>query len=252
MKLAIAIPTYNEAANVRKLLPAIKKATADYPDLRCTVFVIDDNSPDGTADITEKLSAKLKTKDFSIRVIRRQAKNGLGRAYVFGFHHILKLDFDYVLQMDADLSHNPKYIPALLDAAKTADFVVGSRYIKGGATPDWSWNRKLLSRGGNLYTRLFLSSRITDYTGGYNLYATSLLERIDLDNLQAGGYGFLIELKYKALQNCNKVAQVPIIFMDRQYGNSKIPSNTLIKNMLLVPQIKIAGRHEQKSASIDS
>lgn len=241
MKLAIAVPTYNEASNIKKLIPAIDKSLGSYPHLQCTVFIIDDNSPDGTADIAESLSDKLKSKSIKITVLRREKKEGLGRAYVYAFHKILTQQFDFILQMDADLSHDPKYLPKFLDATKEADFVVGSRYMKGGATPDWSWNRKLLSRGGNLYTRLFLGSRITDYTGGYNLYSSDLMRRIHLDSLQAGGYGFLIELKYRALQNCQRTVQVPIIFMDRTHGESKIPKSTLVKNLLLVLQIKFRG-----------
>jgi dolichol-phosphate mannosyltransferase len=239
MKLAIAIPTYNEAANITKLLPAIINNLKRYAELQCTVFVIDDNSPDNTADIAEKLGTQLNSAKFRITVLRRKQKEGLGHAYVHGFHRILQQKFDYILQMDADLSHDPKYLPDFLDAADNADLVVGSRYMKGGATPDWTWDRKFLSRGGNLYTRFFLGSKITDYTGGYNLYSADLLRKLDLDTLQAGGYGFLIELKYKALEACHNIIQVPIVFMDRQHGNSKIPQGTILKNLLLVPKIKL-------------
>jgi dolichol-phosphate mannosyltransferase len=242
MKLAIAIPTYNEAKNIKKLIPAIDRSIKNYPGLTTTVFIIDDNSPDGTSTIAEQLSKSFKEKRFTIRVLHRKKKEGLGKAYVFAFQEILSKDFDFILQMDADLSHDPKYLPQFLDATKEADFVVGSRYVQGGATPDWTWDRKLQSRGGNLYSRIFLGSKITDYTGGYNLYSAELLKSIILSNLQAGGYGFLIELKYKALINCNKVVQVPIVFKDRQHGSSKIPRNTIIKNFLLVPEIRF--RHK--------
>ncbi len=241
MKLAIAIPTYNEATNIKKLLPAIDKYLKPSQDVQCTVFVIDDNSPDGTADIAEKTGRQLSRKGFGVQVMRRRKKDGLGRAYVYAFHKILPQKFDCILQMDADLSHNPKYLPQFLAAAAAADLVVGSRYVRGGSTPDWQWHRKLLSRGGNLYTRLLLGSRITDYTGGFNLYSRELLHKIDLDSLQAGGYGFLIELKYKALQNCHDVRQVPIVFMDRQHGDSKIPKGIIIKNLVLVLNIRFSG-----------
>jgi dolichol-phosphate mannosyltransferase len=238
MKLAIAVPTYNESTNLKKLLPSIKKSLRGYPRLKCTVFVVDDSSPDGTAVVAQTLNKKLKDKAFSVKVLSRKKKEGLGRAYVYAFHYILGQKFDYVLQMDADLSHNPKYIPKFLDAAKTADLVVGSRYIKDGATPDWSIKRRLLSRGGNTYTRKMLSSQISDYTGGYNLFSTDLLHKIDLESLQAGGYGFLIELKYKALAKCHSVEQVPIVFMDRKHGDSKIPRGIILKNLLLVANLK--------------
>jgi dolichol-phosphate mannosyltransferase len=240
MKLAIAIPTYNEAANIKKLLPAIKENLSNESSVDCTVFVIDDNSPDGTADISDKVGKKLKATKFNVKVIRRKKKEGLGRAYIYAFHAILALDYDYILQMDADLSHDPKYIPQFLQATEDCDFVVGSRYVKGGATPDWSWNRKLLSRAGNIYTKTILSSKISDYTGGYNLFSAALLHKINLDTLQAGGYGFLIELKYKALENCHNVAQVPIVFMDRQHGDSKLPRGIIIKNILLVMKVRFS------------
>ncbi|HUD10518.1 MAG TPA: polyprenol monophosphomannose synthase [Candidatus Saccharimonadales bacterium] len=241
MKLAIAVPTYNEAINISKLLPAIKKHVINYQGLECTVFIIDDNSPDGTADIATAIGKKISDKKFNVRVLNRAKKEGLGRAYVFAFQQIIPENFDYILQMDADLSHDPKYIPEFLDQTKNADFVVGSRYIKGGSTPDWQWYRKLQSRGGNFYARLFLGSKITDYTGGYNLYSQDLLKKIKLETLQAGGYGFLIDLKHKALMHCKNAVQVPIVFKDRQHGNSKIPRSTIIKNFLLVPSIRYRG-----------
>ena len=174
--------------------------------------------------------------------MHRMGKDGLGKAYVAGFHQLLKKNYTHILQMDADLSHDPKYIPEFIQAAKTADFIVGARYIKGGATPDWAWHRKLLSRFGNLYTRLFLGSKIHDYTGGYNMYSADLLRAIDLATLQAGGYGFLIELKYRAVTHAKIIHEVPIVFMDRLHGTSKIPRSTIIKNLLLVPQLVLHHR----------
>jgi dolichol-phosphate mannosyltransferase len=238
MKLAIAVPTYNEAANIKKIIPAISKSIKDYPKLTTTLFIVDDNSPDKTGDIAEKLGEQYKTTHFQIEVLHRAKKEGLGQAYIYAFKKILSKKFDYILQMDADLSHDPRYIPAMLDATKKADLIIGSRYIKGGATPDWSWNRKLQSQGGNWYSRLFLGSRITDYTGGYNMFSAQLLHDLNLDSLQANGYGFLIVLKYRALQLCENVQQIPIIFRDRQHGKSKIPRNTIFKNLMLVPKIK--------------
>ncbi len=242
MKLAIAVPTYNEATNIKKLLPAIQKNLLAYPDLECVVFVIDDASPDGTADVAERLGKQLQTKGFRVQLIRRQKKEGLGKAYVFAFHKILKQDFDYILQMDADLSHDPKYLPEFLRATGNADFVVGSRYVKGGSTPDWQWHRKLLSHGGNTYTRLLLDSKITDYTGGFNLYSAKLLKDINLDRIQAVGYGFLIELKYKALKHSRGVVQVPIVFMDRRHGSSKIPRGIIFKNLALVAKLRFTAK----------
>lgn len=238
-KIAIATPTYNEAKNIQKLIPAVAIVCQKFPDLSFTLLVIDDNSPDGTADKAEAAAKKLKVKNFTVDVLRRKGKEGFGKAYVHGFDTLLAQKFDYIIQMDADLSHDPKYLKDFIEAAQNgADFVVASRYIKGGGTPDWGLHRKLLSRGGNLYTRLFLGSKITDYTGGYNMYSADLLRRIDTGSLQASGYGFLIELKYRALQHSKSHHQVPIVFMDRQHGTSKIPKSTLFKNLVLVPKIR--------------
>lgn len=240
LRLAIAVPTYNEAKNLKKLTSEIKAAVKET-GVPATLLIIDDNSPDGTGKIADKLAQTETTKNFQIKVLHRKGKEGLGKAYVAGFELLLndKNDFTHILQMDADLSHNPKYIPAFLKSAETADFIAGSRYIKGGDTPDWTFIRKFLSRGGNLYTRMFLGSKIHDYTGGYNLYSKQLLSSLDLTSLQHGGYGFLIELKYRAIRNTTNVREVPIVFMDRLHGTSKIPKNTLIKNLVLVPKLKI-------------
>jgi dolichol-phosphate mannosyltransferase len=141
--------------------------------------------------------------------------------------------------MDADLSHNPKYIPQFIELAKDTDLVIGSRYVKGGGTADWSWNRKFLSRGGNLYTRAILDKRISDYTGGFNLYSEKLLRSLPMDDIYSKGYGFLIDLKYRALGKSKSVAQVPIIFTDRLHGKSKMPKNIIISNLILVPKIRL-------------
>ncbi len=240
IKLAIAIPTYNESDNINKLISNIKKYTVK-DNVPCTVLFIDDNSPDGTGDIIDKLIKSESSKLFTIQVLHRMEKDGFGRAYVAGFKKLLKQNFTHIIQMDADLSHNPKYISNFISIIQNTDtdFIVGSRYIKGGDTPDWSIHRKLLSRSGNQYTRLLLGNRIHDYTGGFNLYSHRLLNAISLDSLQASGYGFLIELKFKALAHCTNVKEIPIVFMDRKHGSSKMPKSTIIKNFLLVPKIKL-------------
>lgn len=242
VRLAIAIPTYNEVKNIAKLVAHIKKAVAKAGIESCTVLVIDDNSPDGTGTTADRLAKAEKSKSFQVKVLHRVAKDGFGRAYVAGFKQLLKEDYTHIMQMDADLSHDPKYLPAFLKATQDYEFVVGSRYIRGGATPDWSGNRKLLSHFGNLYTRVFLGSKIHDYTGGYNLYSAKLLKALDINSLQAGGYGFLIELKYRALRKAKKVHEVPIVFMDRVHGTSKIPRSTIFKNLILVPQLRLNNR----------
>jgi dolichol-phosphate mannosyltransferase len=235
VKLAIAIPTYNEAANIRVLLESIHDQVSD---VQTAVFVIDDNSPDGTADIVRAMAKAHKTKNFEIVVITRKVKDGLGRAYIFGFNEILKTEPDYIMQMDADLSHNPIYLPLFIKAAQQHDFIVGSRYAAGGATPDSSLVRKLLSRGGNLYARLILGNKITDYTNGFNMFSTDLLRQINPSTIQSTGYGFLMELKFRALRHAQSVYEIPIVFHIRHQGKSKLPKSTIFKNFFLVPLIK--------------
>jgi dolichol-phosphate mannosyltransferase len=237
--IGIVVPTYNEAASVIPLLGALRRSVATVPGLETTVLFVDDNSPDGTAKIIEEQRTEQKSSELDIRILHRPQKEGLGKALVDGLNLLLDDGaFHYLLLMDADLSHQPRYIPQLLDAAADAEMVVGSRYVDGGATPDWAWYRRVLSRGGNRYARFFLGSTITDYTGGFNLFATDLLRRVDLSSLQSSGYGFEIELKYRALRLAHGVRQVPIVFVDRRAGESKIPRNTIFKNLLLVPRIR--------------
>ena len=253
ISLAVAVPTYNEAETVGPLLDVMQASLGDVEGLTTTVLFIDDNSPDGTAKLIEGCQEDRQSHNFRIRLLGRPRKEGLRRAYVDGFRYLLADgSFDFILQMDADLSHHPRYIPKLLEAGRDADLVVGSRYIQGGGTPDWGWRRRLLSWGGNRYARLLLGPPITDYTGGFNLFSTGLLGRIDIERLHASGYGFQIELKYQALQLTSAVQEVPIVFMDRRVGESKIPSNTIVEGLLVVPRIRRAApprtRWEQRSA----
>ena len=239
LRLAIVVPTYNEVTNVQNLIDSIAAVAKLNADVELTVVVIDDSSPDGTAELVESLAEGWQTVNFSVRVINKPTKNGLGAAYVYGFAQLENQGFDYFLQMDADLSHDPRYITGFIHQARAGvDFVVASRYIPGGGTPDWTLNRRILSRGGNFYARLILSRRITDYTGGFNMYSAALIKRMDMQTIAATGYGFLLVLKYRALLNCTSLAELPIVFLDRTHGSSKMPSSTLIKNFVLVPKIK--------------
>lgn len=242
IKIAVLIPTYNEAQNLPALLRAMHKASTNFIDVSFTIYIIDDSSPDGTAECAEILNKELESVLFKVSIIRRIKKEGLGKAYIDGFKQMLAMEetFDFVLQMDADLSHNPEYIDQFVSAVRTgADFVVGSRYIHGGSCPDWSWYRKLLSRGGNTYARLILGRKITDYTGGFNMYSLNVLKKINWDTLDSAGYGFLIDLKYQAQQVSKKIIEIPIQFLDRQHGQSKMPLNTIFQNFALVLRIKI-------------
>ena len=239
MKLGIVVPTYNEAVNIVLLLKALKKQALKMGDVTFLVAVVDDNSPDGTSKIANKLGKELAGPNFNVVVIDRTKKDGYGKACVEGMNYLLSKKVDLVLSMDADLSHNPKYLKSFIAASKDHQLVIGSRYVPGGATPEWPLLRKILSRYGNYYARLFLNKGISDYTGGFNLYSPKLLKEIDLNNIESTGYGFLIELKYKASKKANSIHQVPIVFHDRQHGKSKIPKSTLIKNFFLVPKLRI-------------
>ncbi|MFT4028598.1 MAG: polyprenol monophosphomannose synthase [Protaetiibacter sp.] len=240
VRLAIAVPTYNEVNNVDSLIAGISEVAEHARDVDVTLHIIDDSSPDGTADHVRALAPSVQSPNFHVEVIDKPAKEGLGAAYIYGFERILTTEPDYVLQMDADLSHDPKCIAGFIHQARVGkDFVVASRYIPGGGTPDWSFNRRFLSRGGNIYARMLLSRRITDYTGGFNMYSRSLLERISPSTIRATGYGFLLVLKYRALLSAESFIELPIVFLDRTHGSSKIPRSTLIRNFLLVPLIRL-------------
>jgi len=243
MRIALLIPTYNEAINIELLLKSLASTIATIPQVQFDIFVIDDSSPDGTAQVALELNRQLKTDRFQIQVINRAKKEGLGKAYINGFKTILSLDQpqDFVMQMDADLSHSPKYLPQFIDAIKQgADFIVGSRYIPGGSAPNWGLHRKIASRGGNFYSQLMLGKRITDYTGGFNLYSIELLKRLDMQSIEQDGYGFLIGLKFKASVHSKKIIEVPIQFMDREYGNSKMPISTIFKSFLFVTKMRLS------------
>lgn len=242
VRLTVVVPTYNEAASLPPLLSVLDAELAALPSVDARVLVVDDGSPDGTGAIAEQLAAAKSFRHVYLDVVHRPRKDGLGRAYVDGLNRAIAAGADAVLQMDADLSHHPQHLRTMLAALDDADVVVGCRYIEGGSTPDWSLGRRLLSRFGNLYARAWLGSTITDYTGGYNLFRSDLLRRIDLSTLHADGYGFMIELKYAAMVAGARVRQVPITFRDRRVGSSKIPRDTMVKNLLLVPRVRVSRR----------
>jgi dolichol-phosphate mannosyltransferase len=240
VKIGILIPTYNESINSPILLEKLKSNLSNLKDVEFNILIVDDNSPDGTSQIVKKVAKNLNSSYFKINVLDRKMKDGYGKACVAGMLFLIERGVDKVLTMDADLSHNPQYIKEFIEASQHSDLIVGSRYIKGGDTPDWPFIRKFLSKYGNYYARLFLGSKIADYTGGFNMYDKQLIHDIDLKNIKSTGYGFLIELKFKASQKSKSISQIPIIFRDRQHGKSKIPKNTLIKNLLLVPRLRIS------------
>jgi dolichol-phosphate mannosyltransferase len=250
MKLAILIPTYNESQNISLLLNEIKLNTSYITEAEIEVYVIDDSSPDKTGELVNICKAKLNSNHFNINLITRDKKEGLGAAYISAFKYLLDLQKppDLVLQMDADLSHNPIYISDFLHAAtEGSDFVVGSRYIVGGSIPNWAWYRKILSKSGNYYSRIVLGNEITDYTGGYNLFSIALINKINFDDINHQGYGFLIALKYHALLLSKKTSQIPIKFLDRSFGHSKMPASTILKNFLLVLIIRFSPKRPLSS-----
>lgn len=209
----IVVPTYNEAENLPRMLEALRE---EIPGAR--VLVVDDNSPDGTGALADAAAAE----DEQIRVLHRTAKEGLGAAYVAGFARALADGHDAVVQMDCDFSHSPQAVPMLLDALADVDLAIGSRYVPGGSTPGWGMTRKLISRGGSFYARTILGMHVRDLTGGFKAWRADLLRRIDLNGILTRGYGFQIEMTYRAHQAGARIAELPIAFEDRQAGQSKM------------------------------
>jgi dolichol-phosphate mannosyltransferase len=226
MRVLVVLPTYNEAQNIGQVVRRIRTALDS-----ATVLVVDDGSPDGTADIAEVLGKELG----NVEVMRRTHKSGLGSAYRAGFRWGMDHGFEACVEMDADLSHQPEALPSLiapLDAGH--DLVIGSRYVRGGSIPDWKWHRRLLSRGGNVYADLLLGLGVADSTAGFRAYRTSLLERIDLDHIRADGYGFQIEMTYQGKRAGASVVEVPIRFVDRVEGESKMSMFIVVEALGLV------------------
>ena len=227
MKKMIIIATYNEKDNIEKMLAEVYE---NVPDVH--VLVIDDNSPDKTYEIVENLAAtKYSGKLF---LIKRAGKLGLGTAYVAGFNWGLARDYDAIGQMDADFSHNPKYLPSMFEALKTYDLVLGSRYVAGGGDVNWSLKRKLISRGGSLYAKIILGLPQNDLTGGFKCFRREVLETIDVNQLKSTGYSFQIETTYKTYLNGFKIKEIPIIFEDRVLGVSKMSGNIFKEAILMV------------------
>jgi len=226
MRALVVIPTYNEAGNISEVLRRVRTAAPD-----AEVLVVDDGSPDGTADLAEVVGREVG----GVHVLRRAAKAGLGDSYSAGFGWALDRDVPIVVEMDADLQHDPAVVPALLAAIDDgADLVIGSRYIEGGSIPDWRWHRRLLSRGGNRYAASVLSLGLRDATSGFRAYRRDLLRRIDLDAVYANGYGFQIEMAYLSVRGGATVVEIPIRFVARRVGESKMSGTIVVEALLLV------------------
>jgi dolichol-phosphate mannosyltransferase len=212
-RVLVVIPTYNEADNLRPIVERLRRAVPAVE-----VLVADDNSPDGTGELADLMAAD----DASVHVLHRPGKQGLGAAYLAGFGWAREHGYDAVVEMDADGSHAPEELPRLLDAARDADVVIGSRWTAGGQVVNWPWHRQLLSRGGNLYTRLALGMPVSDATGGFRVLRVDALDRLDLDSVGSQGYSFQVELCWRAHRAGLRTAEVPITFAERERGASKM------------------------------
>ena len=226
MRALVVLPTYDEAANIEEVLRRLRAACP-----HASVLVVDDASPDGTADLAERIGEELG----EVEVMRRPAKSGLGSAYRDGFRHGLAHGFDIMVEMDSDLSHDPAALPTLLERVEQgADLAIGSRYVPGGSIPDWSWHRRALSKWGNRYAAGVLGIRVHDATSGYRAYAASSLAQIDFHTVRADGYGFQIEMAHRVLQSGGSVEEVPIQFIDRVRGTSKMSGRIVVEALVLV------------------
>lgn len=228
-KTLIIVPTYNECENLPEL---VKQIHGEVPHAH--LLIVDDNSPDGTGALADGIAQS----DERVHVLHREGKLGLGTAYIAGFKWALARDYERVFEMDADFSHQPKYLPAFLAAAEEADLVLGCRYMPGGGTEDWTFFRRFVSKGGNLYARMVMGLRFKDLTGGYKCFRREVLETIDLDAVKSKGYAFQIELTYRAKLAGFKIAEVPIIFPDRKLGQSKMSGRIVREAMVNVVKLR--------------
>ncbi len=229
MKSIVIVPTYNEKENIAEIVPAIFKQEKEV-----NILVVDDNSPDGTAQVVRDMQKNY----LKLHLLSRAGKEGLGRAYIAGFQWALENNFEFIVEMDADLSHRPQDLSKLLQAGIENDFVIGSRYVTGGSTVNWTLLRKMVSRGGSLYSRMILGHPIRDWTGGFNGWKAKVLKGIDLPTVKSNGYSFQIELKYKACQKGFVYKEVPIVFADRLVGLSKMNSKIVLEAFYRVWQIR--------------
>ncbi len=219
-RIVVIIPTYNERENLERIVARVRAAVPE-----AHILVADDNSPDGTGDIADTLSGT----DDHVRVMHRQGKEGLGAAYLAGFDWCLEQGYDVVVEMDADGSHQPEQLPLLLDALRDADLVLGSRWVKGGSVVNWPKSREALSRGGSLYTRMMLGVPMRDATGGYRAFRADTLRKLDLTGVESAGYCFQVELGWRAVKAGMRVREVPIEFVEREFGDSKMDRRIVVE-----------------------
>jgi dolichol-phosphate mannosyltransferase len=226
----VILPTYNEAENLERIVGAVLE---QLPDSR-RVLIVDDNSPDGTGKIADRLAGS----EDSVAVLHRQRKEGLGPAYLAGFRVALDGGAERIIEMDADFSHDPAFLPRLIEATEGADLAIGSRYVPGGGITEWGPMRRFISRGGSAYARAALGLPIRDLTGGFKCFRRIVLETIDLDTIEARGYAFQVETTYRAIKSGFRVVEVPIVFKDRADGTSKMSRAIVAEAMWRVPAMR--------------
>jgi dolichol-phosphate mannosyltransferase len=230
----LVLPTYDEASNLEPIVAAVRKSLP----AEARILVVDDNSPDGTGDIADRIAAE----SSDVSVLHRPEKEGIGPAYVAGFRHALASGAELVAQMDADFSHDPADLPRLLEAAGSADLVLGSRYVAGGGVTEWGPLRRAISRGGSAYARALLGVSVRDLTGGFKVFRRRVLESIDLESIAAVGYAFQVETTFRAIRAGFNVVEVPITFADRRVGESKMSSGIVVEAALQVPAMRLRRR----------
>jgi len=241
-RVLIVMPTYNERQNLEIMAGRIRESVPD-----ADLLVVDDNSPDGTGDLADKLAEA----DQRVQVMHRTEKAGLGRAYVAGFTWALERGYDLIVEMDADGSHRPEDLPRLLATSARADAVIGSRYVPGGTVVNWPRSREFLSKGANIYNRVMLGVKVKDATGGYRVYRAATLRRIDLDGIESAGYCFQIDMTLRVLQAGMAIEEVPITFVERERGASKMSRSVIFEAFARVARWGIGARlHGRSAASI--
>jgi dolichol-phosphate mannosyltransferase len=229
------LPTFNEAENIEAIVRAADAALAEASPDGHRILIVDDSSPDGTGRIADQLADELG----SVEVLHRTERTGLGDAYLAGFARALAADAGFILEMDADFSHDPQDLGRLLEAARErCDLALGSRYVKGGGVSGWSKRRRILSKGGSWYARRVLGLQVRDLTGGFKCFRASVLRGIDLGTVRSHGYAFQVELTHRALRHGFRVEEVPIVFRDRELGTSKMSTRIAVEAMFLVPRLR--------------
>ncbi len=235
-RVAVLMPTYNERDNLASIVSRVRSSTPEVD-----VFILDDNSPDGTGALADELAAA----DSAVHVVHRAAKEGLGRAYLDGFALAIEAGYDAVVEMDADGSHQPEHLPDLLEAARDADVVIGSRWVRGGSIVNWPLHRKVLSVGGNTYTRLMLGIPVHDATAGFRVYRTTALTTLGLGDVASQGYCFQVDLTWRAVRQGLTVVEVPIEFVEREVGQSKMSSDIVRESLRRITVWGVGHRSNQ-------